>query len=90
MKAIPEITVQLIHIHGGLKGEIQEFRDSPISVGRLPELTLVFPPDEPGVSREHARIEREELIHGLKRRPAKHLDQATVGSQPPIDVFDLA
>ena len=59
MKAAPQIIVQLIHIHGGLKGEIQEFRDPVITVGRLPELTLSFPAEEPGVSREHARIERE-------------------------------
>lgn len=59
MKYPPQITVQLIHIHGGLKGEIQEFNAPVITIGRLPELTLRFPAEEPGVSREHARIERE-------------------------------
>jgi pSer/pThr/pTyr-binding forkhead associated (FHA) protein len=59
MKRPPEITVQLIHIQGGLKGEIQEFTDSRITIGRLPSYTLHFPAGEPGVSREHARIERD-------------------------------
>lgn len=54
----PLIQVQLIHIHGGLKGEIQEFNDSAITVGRLSSCTVRFPADEPGVSREHAVIER--------------------------------
>jgi predicted component of type VI protein secretion system len=59
MKIRPNLIVQLIHIHGGLKGQIQEFSASLITIGRLPSLTLHFPPDEPGVSREHARIERD-------------------------------
>jgi pSer/pThr/pTyr-binding forkhead associated (FHA) protein len=59
MKCTPEITVQLIHIHGGLKGEIQDFTNPVITIGRLPSYTLHFPADEPGVSREHARIERD-------------------------------
>jgi pSer/pThr/pTyr-binding forkhead associated (FHA) protein len=59
MKNPPHIVVQLIHIHGGLKGQIQEFSDPLITIGRLPSYALPFPADEPGVSREHARIERE-------------------------------
>jgi pSer/pThr/pTyr-binding forkhead associated (FHA) protein len=59
MANIPYIIVQLIHIQGGLKGEIQEFPDNEISIGRHPSCTVTFPADEPGVSREHARIERE-------------------------------
>jgi pSer/pThr/pTyr-binding forkhead associated (FHA) protein len=55
----PQIVVQLIHIHGGLKGEIQDFNDQEITVGRLSTCAVKFPADEPGVSREHARIERE-------------------------------
>ena len=55
----PQIIVQLIHIHGGLKGEILELRDPVITIGRLPSNTLRFPADEPGVSRQHARIERD-------------------------------
>lgn len=59
MKKAPHITVQLIHIHGGLKGQIQEFADPSITIGRISSCPLPFPADEPGVSREHARIERE-------------------------------
>lgn len=59
MKNPPIIIVQLIHIHGGMKGQIQEFSDPVISIGRVPSFTLHFPPDEPGVSREHAKIIRE-------------------------------
>jgi pSer/pThr/pTyr-binding forkhead associated (FHA) protein len=59
MTTTPHIMVQLIHIHGSLKGEIQEFFQTPISVGRLSSCSVRFPADEPGVSREHARIERE-------------------------------
>lgn len=71
MKHPPRIVVQLIHIQGGLKGQIQEFGDPLITIGRLPSSTLHFPPDEPGVSRDHARIQREgnqfKLIAGNDR-----------------------
>ena len=59
MKVIPNIVVQFIHIQGGLKGQIQEFTESEVTIGRLPALTLTFPPDEPGVSREHAKVVRD-------------------------------
>lgn len=51
--------IQLIHIQGSLKGTINSFREDRITIGRQPGCTLQFPPDEPGVSREHATIERE-------------------------------
>jgi pSer/pThr/pTyr-binding forkhead associated (FHA) protein len=59
MKAPPTINVQLIHIFGSMKGEIQEFTDNLISIGRTSASILRFPAEEPGVSRNHARIERE-------------------------------
>ncbi|MFZ4858669.1 MAG: FHA domain-containing protein [Desulfuromonadaceae bacterium] len=59
MASPPQMTVQLIHIHGGLKGEIQEFTCDNITVGRLSTCLVKFPPEEPGVSREHASISRE-------------------------------
>ena len=59
MTKAPCIIVKMIHIHGSLKGEIQEYTDNVITVGRLTSATLNFPADEPGVSREHARIQRE-------------------------------
>ena len=59
MTSPPYIVLQIIHIHGGLKGKIQEFSQNLITVGRLSTCTIQFPADEPGVSREHARIQRE-------------------------------
>ena len=59
MKNPPNIIVQLIHIHGGMKGQIQEFSEPVVTIGRVPSFTLHFPPNEPGVSREHAKIVRE-------------------------------
>jgi pSer/pThr/pTyr-binding forkhead associated (FHA) protein len=59
MTYVPSIVVRIVHIHGGLKGEIQEYFDNVLTVGRLPVCTIKFPAEEPGVSREHARIQRE-------------------------------
>lgn len=59
MANIPVIVVQLIHIGGPLKGEIQEFSDPEISIGRHPSCQVRFPKDLRIVSREHARIIRE-------------------------------
>ena len=59
MADIPVIVVQLIHIGGPLKGEIQEFSDPEISIGRHPSCHVQFPKDLRIVSREHARIIRE-------------------------------
>jgi len=59
MTAIPTIVVQLVHIDGPLKGEIQEFLDQEISIGRLPTCQVQFPKDFTMISRSHARIVRE-------------------------------
>jgi pSer/pThr/pTyr-binding forkhead associated (FHA) protein len=59
MTAIPTIVVQLVHIDGPLKGEIQEFLDQEISMGRLPTCQVQFPKDFTMISRNHARIIRE-------------------------------
>jgi pSer/pThr/pTyr-binding forkhead associated (FHA) protein len=59
MTAIPTIVVQLVHIDGPLKGEIQEFLDQEISIGRLPACQVQFPKDFTMISRNHARIVRE-------------------------------
>lgn len=55
----PLITVQLIHIHGPMKGEIQEFSKDTVIIGRHPSSDLCFPPDLTIVSRKHAEIVRE-------------------------------
>jgi pSer/pThr/pTyr-binding forkhead associated (FHA) protein len=59
MKHPPNIVVQLVHIQGPLKGEIQEFSESPISIGRHPSCHLRFPADLTIMSRKHADIVRE-------------------------------
>ncbi len=59
MKSPPTITVQIVHIQGPLKGEIQEFTAESISIGRHPSCDLRFPKDLTVVSRRHAEILRE-------------------------------
>jgi len=59
MKRPPTIIVQLVHIQGPLKGQIQEFSDPEILIGRRPSCQLRFPVDLTIVSREHATIIRE-------------------------------
>jgi len=59
MKQPPTIIVQLIHMEGPLKGEIQEFRQSEIFIGRSATCQVCFPKDIAIVSRVHARIVRE-------------------------------
>ncbi|MGC8809211.1 MAG: FHA domain-containing protein, partial [bacterium] len=55
----PVIVVQLIHILGPRKGEIQEFVDPVITIGRHPSCHVRFPADLTTVSRKHAEIIRE-------------------------------
>lgn len=59
MKSPLAITVQLIHIHGPLKGDIQEFLDDCISIGRNPGSSVCFPVEMTALSRRHAEIQRE-------------------------------
>ena len=59
MQPLPTIIVQLIHIAGPLKGEIQEFNDPEIAVGRLSTCQVRFPKDLAIISRKHAAIFRE-------------------------------
>jgi pSer/pThr/pTyr-binding forkhead associated (FHA) protein len=59
MANIPVIVIQLIHIEGPLKGEIQEFSNPEIFIGRHSSCHIQFPKDLRIVSRKHARIIRE-------------------------------
>jgi pSer/pThr/pTyr-binding forkhead associated (FHA) protein len=59
MTVKPTIVVQLVHIEGPLKGEIQDFLDSEISIGRHPSCQVQFPKDLAIISRKHALITRE-------------------------------
>lgn len=73
MPQAPNIAVQLIHIQGPLRGEIQEFFDSEITIGRHPSCHLRFPKDLAIISRYHARIVREGNRHKL-------VDESTNGT----------
>jgi pSer/pThr/pTyr-binding forkhead associated (FHA) protein len=55
----PSIIVQMVHIHGPMKGEIQEFAGNEIIIGRHPSCDLQFPKDIVAISRKHAHIVRE-------------------------------
>jgi len=55
----PEIKVQLVHLQGPFKGQIQDYDQDVISIGRHPASTLCFPADLTIVSRKHAEIKRE-------------------------------
>jgi pSer/pThr/pTyr-binding forkhead associated (FHA) protein len=59
MKQPPLIVVQLVHLLGPFKGEIQDFTQSPITIGRHPTCSLKFPADLAIVSRKHAEIVRD-------------------------------
>ncbi|TRZ98075.1 MAG: FHA domain-containing protein, partial [Deltaproteobacteria bacterium] len=59
MKRPPIIVVQLIHLSGPLKGQIQEFAEGSILVGRHPSCHVRFPADVTVLSRKHAEIVRE-------------------------------
>jgi len=90
MANVPVIVTQLVHIDGPLKGEIQEFSDPEISIGRHPSCHVQFPKDLKIVSRKHARIIREgnrfKLInHGIngtylngKKMPEAYLKDGDV------------
>ncbi|HSR10811.1 MAG TPA: FHA domain-containing protein, partial [Thermodesulfobacteriota bacterium] len=70
MKRPPVIAVQLIHISGPRKGEIQDFAESPITVGRNPDCHVRFPADLSTVSRKHAEIVREGNLFKLQDHSA--------------------
>lgn len=59
MKSVPVIVIQLVHILGPMKGEIQEFPEGAVLIGRDPACNLRFPADMTIISRRHAQIIRE-------------------------------
>ena len=73
MKTKPQIIVQLIHIEGPYKGQIQEFSDPEILIGRHPSCQLRFPVDHAIISRKHAKIVRD-------GNRFKFIDQSTNGT----------
>ena len=59
MPQTPNITVQLVHILGPLKGKIQDFSQFPVQIGRHSSCQVRFEKDLTTISRRHARIERQ-------------------------------
>jgi pSer/pThr/pTyr-binding forkhead associated (FHA) protein len=56
---VPEITVQIVHIEGPRKGQIDELSGMRITIGRDPANDVVYGKDMRRVSRRHAEIVRE-------------------------------
>jgi pSer/pThr/pTyr-binding forkhead associated (FHA) protein len=94
MKRTPVIIVQLVHMQGPLKGEIQEFTESEISIGRKPSCHVCFPAKLVIMSREHASIMRE----GNRFKLVDHSVNGTFVNGKPVkevylkdgDVLDFA
>lgn len=59
MKELPVIVVKLVHIQGPLMGQIQEFTEDTITIGRHPSCNVQFPTDLTTISRNHAELLRE-------------------------------
>ncbi len=55
----PDIQVQLVHIDGPFKGNIDEFFSTTISFGRHPDCDVTFPEDQTVISRKHCEIRRD-------------------------------
>lgn len=68
--APPDIVVQIVHIEGPRKGEIQEFCQERITFGRDPACDVSFPKELRFLSRRHAEIHREgNRFHLVNRSP---------------------
>ena len=59
MPQVPNITVQLVHIQGPLKGQIQDFSQFPVYIGRHSSCQVRFDKNLTTISRGHARIDRQ-------------------------------
>lgn len=59
MTVAPDFEINIVHIEGPLKGEIQEFTSPEIFIGRNLDCQVRFPADCVTISRDHARIVRE-------------------------------
>ena len=66
----PAILVQIVHIEGIRKGEIDEIAADRISIGRDPSCDVVFPRNTRIVSRRHAEINREGNRYHLVNKSA--------------------
>jgi len=59
MKLPPTIVVIIAHMDGPLKGQVQQFSQAEITIGRLPSCHVRFPANMTAISRNHAVIVRE-------------------------------
>lgn len=59
MPQMPTIIVQLVHIQGPLKGQVSEFSQFPVHIGRHPACQIRFGKEMTTISRHHARIVRK-------------------------------
>ncbi len=73
MKTAPNIVVKLVHIKGPMKGNIQEFHEERIVIGRQPSCHLHFPADLDAISRTHAEI----LIDAMRFKLVDHSSNGT-------------
>lgn len=82
--AAPDILVQIVHIEGPRKGEIQEFCQERITFGRDASCDVVFPKDLRFISRHHAEINREgNRFHLVNRSP----NGCLVNSRPAEEAY---
>ncbi len=80
----PDMKVQLIHLDGPFKGDIQDFFEPVISIGRHPDCQLVFPQECTAISRKHAEIRRE----GNRFKFVDHSSNGTlINGKPQKEVF---
>ena len=80
MAVKPTIIVTIVHIEGPLKGEIQEFSDDEIRIGRNLGYQVQFPRDVLIVSRDHARIIRD----GNRFKLVNHSENMTYLNGKPV------
>lgn len=59
MKRPATIVVIIAHMDGPLKGQVQQFSQAEITIGRLPSCHVRFPANMTAISRNHAVILRE-------------------------------
>lgn len=59
MKQPATIVVIIAHMEGPLKGQVQQFSQAEITIGRLPSCHVRFPANMTAISRNHAVIIRE-------------------------------
>jgi pSer/pThr/pTyr-binding forkhead associated (FHA) protein len=57
MPPMPTIIIQLVHIQGPLKGQVSEFSQFPVRIGRHSSCQIRFGKEMATISRQHARIE---------------------------------